>query len=672
MPPTPDPFEVVDLSEHALVPTSAAQARAVAATLASSLSARARHLEDGVARLADAERRADAHLRELQDASVAVALAGGVPVELTAQADEVHADDALHPAVIEAEEILREQRRRFGRSRQAVDRLSRWESWPVFILAAAAFSVLGYLATAVGGMIPVDAISRVGSAQAVLIGRDPHLEAIGFIWGPFPTFFELPFVLLRHLWHPFTESAMAAIVVSALFMAGALTQLLAWGRESGAGRWFRLSAVVLLAVHPLIWTHGANGMSEACWIFFLMLAMRHLAKWIETDDTRSLVMTSIAVSLAYLTRYETAAVFAAILPLVAMTSWHRSAGAPGEERATLQRQRETILDVAILSFPVVVTMCAWAGASWAIIGEPFPQFTSEYGNSALVRRAAADTILLIGDPSSAGRAWFFLRQVIVAAPLLAVLVVVALRGSHRTVMRTTSALAVLGAPLALQLLFAARGSTFPWLRYVVVGVVLCAALAMVIAGSSTGRTRWYVRLAVLAALVPGIVWTTSVVSRDELAPFDQADAMESLAAGVRGESVDPTTSPLRIGQQVARDIDRLPDVEAGTVLMDQASNYVWGASERPNLYVVPQDRDFEPAVADPETFGIRYLLLIGGSNADAVSAQFPTLWDGGQPGFATLVAEWGDEDLSTAHYRLFKLEDPDPRNRAKPDPEFGR
>ena len=106
--------------------------------------------------------------------------------------------------------------------------------------------------------------------------------------------------------------------------------------------------------------------------------------------------------------------------------------------------------------------------------------------------------------------------------------------------------------------------------------------------------------------------------------------------------------------------------------MDQASIGVLPAAPRPNVYVVPSDRDFEPALSAPDNFGIRYVLLVEGSGADQVAGQYPTMWDGGAGGVAKQVAEWGDDEEPKTHYRLFKINDPDPRNRAKPDPEFGR
>ena len=676
MPPSHDPFEVVDLtddlSEHAHVPASPGEARAVAATLASRLSAQARRLDAGVARLVESERRVGAQLGELQDATVALAHAGGVEVDLRPRVEQVRTDDALHPAVIEAEEILREQRRRLGRARQDRGRGGRWSGRVTFTLSFAAFLGLGYLCTVLGGSIPGDAISRVGSGQAVVWSRDPHLEAIGFIWGPFPTLFQLPLIALRRLWLPMTSEGIAAIVVSAAFMAGSMVQLLAWGRECGAGRVARVLTLLLVAAHPLIWTHGANGMSEACWLFFLLLCLRHLARWTETDDTRSLVVVGVAIGMAYLTRYESVAVAAAVFGYVAAVSWMRRSGNGDEPRSDLTRRRELILDVAIVAFPAVVAMCAWAGASWAIVGEPFPQFTSEYGNSALVRRSAADTILLIGDPSAVGRAWFYVRQLVVAVPLLPLVGLASLWGSRRSVLRATAAFAVLGAPVVLQLLFAARGSTFPWLRYVVVGVAFLAVLVLVVAGHERALGRRALTVAALLALVPGIWWTLAVVRADDLGSFDQTDTVAALESTLRGATPTAETSLLVQGQQAAAEIDALEGVEPGTVLMDQASLWVLHAAPRPEVYIVPSDRDFLPALNDPEQFGVRYVLMLSAAGADQVSALYPDMWDGGGAVDVELVAEWGDEDDPKTHMRLFRLEDPDPRNRAKPDPEFGR
>ena len=136
-------------------------------------------------------------------------------------------------------------------------------------------------------------------------------------------------------------------------------------------------------------------------------------------------------------------------------------------------------------------------------------------------------------------------------------------------------------------------------------------------------------------------------------------------------SVPTTASQRLMGAEVAADIDAMPGVEPGTVLMDQASIGVLPSAPRPNVYVVPSDRDFEPALSAPDDFGIRYIVMIDSSGADQVAAQFPEMWDSGGAPLTRQVAEWGDESEPRTHYRLFEVLDPDPRNRPKPDEEFG-
>lgn len=323
----------------------------------------------------------------------------------------------VHRAVLEAAALDRDRGTRSVAARTTPDE-GRVERRVAFVVSVAAFLVVGHLAAVVGAGLPGDALSRVTQAQAAVVSRDPHLEAIGFVWGPFPTMFQVPLVAARAWWAPLTSAGMAAVVVGALFMGGVVQQLLAWGAECGTRRWMRIAVVVLVVAHPLVWTHGVNGMSEACWLFFVVVAMRHLARWSADDDTRSLVIVGVATAAAYLTRYESAAVAVAVLLFVATVSARRSALGPA--RSPQWRRQQIVADVLVVAFPVVAAMVVWAAASWLTVGEPFPQFSSAYGNAALVERGAAGTIELIGDASAPGRVQFFLRQVVVAAPFLVV------------------------------------------------------------------------------------------------------------------------------------------------------------------------------------------------------------------------------------------------------------
>src|SRR4051812_17837220 len=62
-----------------------------------------------------------------------------------------------------------------------------------------------------------DAVSRAVLAHNIILSRDPHLAAIGFIWSPLQSMVELPFIALLV---PFKQTIFAAQITSVLFSAG--------------------------------------------------------------------------------------------------------------------------------------------------------------------------------------------------------------------------------------------------------------------------------------------------------------------------------------------------------------------------------------------------------------------------------------------------------------------
>ena len=575
----------------------------------------------------------------------------------------------LHPAVAEAEEIIRIRAAEIARAARRRRRPPiRVESWVLGLSCFALFVTVGSVAAVGAGILPGDALSRVQAAQSVLSSRDPHLEAIGFIWGPFPTLFQVPLVAMRSWWPALTANGLAAVVVSAAFMSGTVVQLVAWGRDAGAPRWFRIAAVLVAVAHPLVWIYGANGMSEACGMFFLVLAARQLARWLESDDVRPLCLCGIALGLAYLARYEAVTAVLATGAVVGVVSLGRQPrdGSPTE------RVRGMAVDLAVVAIPALAAVVGWALVSWVIVGEPFSQFTSEYGNSALVEASGSGTAAIIGDLSAPGRAWFFIRQVAFAAPLLVALALGALWVGDRAAARATAALAVVGSPVAFQLLLSVQGGTFPWFRYVAGSVTLSVLLALVIGGApSRTRGRWLRPLALLA-LVPGVVVATAVVRSGDLGAEDDARFVAGVQGALDGERPVESRSMVTRGMTVAEAIDRRDGVVPGSVLTDTSSTFaVVAAAPRPDVYLIPSDRDFEAVVSDPATFGVRYLLLHSPATpGDALVRQYPALWnDDGTP-IATLVASWGDEQDRVGEYRLYAVDDPAPRPRPTPEDGF--
>ena len=126
-------------------------------------------------------------------------------------------------------------------------------------------------------------------------------------------------------------------------------------------------------------------------------------------------------------------------------------------------------------------------------------------------------------------------------------------------------------------------------------------------------------------------------------------------------------------EQVAADIDRLPDAVAGSVICDAASCFpVLINAPRADVYAIPSDRDFERLAADPPEFGVRYVLLADPDRgvADAVRQNFPDLWEDDGAPISQLVREWGDDNNARSHYRLYRVNAPKGDPRAHPSEDL--
>ena len=644
------------------------------AALAQVLDELDRRVSDSTDALAQGEHRAVDRLATLRDDLARTARELGADVDVAdpdAAPPFALGDDPGHPAIVDAERLVREAERSMRRSTPApkLTMGSAAARQVAFVAAFTCFLGLGCLIARLTGEIPGDAVSRVQAAQSVVAGRDPHLEALGFIWGPFPALFEVPLLWLRQWWLPMSADAIAAVIVSAAFMAGVVGQLLRWGEESGARAWMRTGVVLITVAHPLIWLFGANGMSEACWLFFLVVVARRLALWCETDDLRHLAIAGMCTGAAYLVRYESAAVFliaTAFVGMVTFRRWHPRVDDPafGEPHwdDDRDRMRRTLLDVTLFALPAAGCIVLWAFSSWVIIGEPFAQFTSEYGNSAIVK-AAGDLGMVVPDATNLGRAWFYLVQVAIAAPALLVMLAVALGSSKVRSSRVVVALVVFGSPIAVQLLFSYQGSTFPWFRYAIGAVMLSAVLAMTL-----GPVALSGRVLGVVALVPGLVLTWQLTSDGDFGNIDAGRTIPAISEYLDGGN-PKEDSIIGIGATIASEIDHLPDVAPGSIMCDAASCFgVLVNAPRPDLYVIPADRDFEPLVADPQQFGVRYLLVqnpASGTN-DAVQNAHPGLWEDNGKGLATIVREWGEEDDAQSNWRLYQIAKP--RGLPRPHP----
>jgi hypothetical protein len=143
-----------------------------------------------------------------------------------------------------------------------------------------------------------------------------------------------------------------------------------------------------------------------------------------------------------------------------------------------------------------------------------------------------------------------------------------------------------------------------------------------------------VALALLSVPVAGIGMLDRTVAVEESRDIGALLGPQAAAADRPGAALRTFAGE----QKVAAYLDAM-SLPRGTVLMDVFSAFpiaVW--SEHPEQFVITTDHDFKQVLADPPTFGVRYLLvpsIQGNGIMDAVNRAYPDLASG--ESFAKLV-----------------------------------
>jgi hypothetical protein len=495
-----------------------------------------------------------------------------------------------------------------------------------------------------------DAISRMANGFYVLHSRDPHLAAIGFVWNPLSSLVTLPLLLFNSWWSDLASHNVAGTTMSALAMAGAVYQLNSLLREWRVHVAPRLVLTLLFACAPMIMLYAGNGMSEALYTFLMLGATRYLMRWLRDDDLASLVYAASMLGLAYMERSEPVASAVLAAPFVCWVTFTRTAG---DRRSRIWAG---LSDATILVMPIVTCFIGWAVVSWVIVGQPFEQFTSKYGNSALI--AAAH----IQKGHLGTKVLHEVHAIGYLAPALPVILVAALvsaawrRNAQIWVLAT-----VLGGGLAFTLVSYLDDAIFPWIRY----YVLVTPIAVLLVGSlfsvptrivragpvpekpvsaapapeqktlpgggrkPSGKTLAGALLAVvvsIALLAPSIPFSIRGMNNPVLAPdvysyygfiFHKHLTAEDQAAKGAYSAVQGISGWL--------DAQHYPN---GDVVVDTGDNCIPNVVtnvDNPRLFVITNDRDFQKVLADPLTFHAHYLMIEGNgtAQADGVAQLYP-------------------------------------------------
>ena len=569
-------------------------------------------------------------------------------------------------------------------------------------------SYVGYLAVGAlivfgTGSVPIDTWARVGNASYALYSRDPHLGAIGFVLPPVPTLAIMPILPFKAIWPALVTSAFAAPITSAAFMAGGVVFVRRILRDLAVPTWLAWLAVASFALHPMIVYYGGNGLTEAPFVFCLLWATSSFLRWLDRGRLADLVRLGMGLAIGYLTRYEFIAAAPLAVGLVAVVSYLRSPGTAAERRTG------AFADAIIAGLPFGVAFVGWAFVSWLLVGSPFAQFTSIYGNSSQVQILHQSVVQQTGQGTTAAFG-YVAAQLFGLAPMLPVIGLLALvRAGSRLDQRVLAPLAIIGGPLVFSVIAFLGGSTVGFLRYEIAAIPLLVLLAGVllapegpiqrlgVSGSwatSVHRTqarlmervRVVLPLRARAPIGPVIVRfsarrarpraalgatfgvlvatgialslaTSLVTMRDPLLAREESDALRSFpGTGTPALGTSYVLAKHAASARVAAAIDAL-DLSRGTVLLDVATgNAIVLQSAHPDWFVITPDRDFEQVLADPGSFGVRYLVVVANTGEDALDAlnrAYPTLYATGG-GFARLVGEYNEAGADG--WRLYSID----------------
>ncbi|MFV8053745.1 ArnT family glycosyltransferase [Mycobacterium sp. 48b] len=543
----------------------------------------------------------------------------------------------------------------------------------IFVFLLFVYLAVGHWLQVQHGFIMGDTLSRVVATQSVLFSRDPHLAALGFIFTPVAAMVQIPAVALGAIWPDIAGRAFAGTIMSATFMAGAGVQMLSMGTDRGLPRAYSVTLTLLFALNPMIIFYGSNGMSEAPFIFFMTWAVRRLILWMVDDDVHHLVAAGgIAMGLAYLTRYDAAACVAAAGFLVGITTYLRATPPP--------RFRRAFLDLLIVAGPGFLAFLGWAAAGWLITGEAFAQFTSQYGNTAILEQSGQTA------PNFADGVEFALVCMMLLAPTMLPLALWAVmqRWGRPNWQMLIVPLALFGAVLAFQTYSYASGATFPFLRFFIVVIPLCVTMAMLGVPDGAFRTptrrgryapavqaaepvkpRSAARYVAVAALVAiGIPVTMLGMAQPKYAPQEYG-----LGAVLNPDPYNVTerkaiehqiARTFKTEREIAQYLENL-DLPDSSVITDTVYGFgVLAASSRPRVFVIPSDPDFTELLNDPTANGVRYLLAVpatGRGTSDALNVRYPTLYDTGAE-VATLELEVPNDGDGQPDWRLYRVNEP--------------
>lgn len=509
----------------------------------------------------------------------------------------------------------------------------------IFVMECAA----GYYYNVIVGYYHGDGISRVANAFYVLYSRNPHLGAIGFVWNPLPSMVDLVF-LLFYPWIPaMATKGISGLLMSAIFASLTACILSRAFLQRELPRWCSILFPLLFSLNPMFFLFGFNGLSDAPFIFFIVLSIDSFLNWLDENRLGDLIVASFALALAFWCRYEAVPFgFSMFLGCIIATMWFKRSVSPPNEGYFRYKWSRTEGMLSVIAPPLIYSVILWILLNWIIMNNPLYFLNGVYSNTAQVQQAHLSNSIyttMAHNPISA-----FLYAIkkfsVFSVPLLSI---ISLRLIDRRLFQWDT-LILLGMFLSipmLQVVMLISGTTLAWLRYFM--YVLPISVAWIPYELSKAKYKWQICIPLIAMMISFAI-NFYVITQPSIAPDENSFLQNSF--GKHNE--------IFLGWQQDIEISRYLDnnCSKSTILVDSSSAFfIIMQSKNPKKFYITSDSGFQMAVSDPKKFNVDYVLIPKPeleANISVINVAYPNLYEHGAE-WVELVKEFGTD------WKLYKV-----------------
>ncbi|MDQ7095549.1 glycosyltransferase family 39 protein [Desulfosporosinus sp. PR] len=508
----------------------------------------------------------------------------------------------------------------------------------VFVLECAA----GYYYNIYVGYYHGDGISRVANAFYVLYSREPHLGAIGFVWNPLPSMVDLVF-LLFYRWIPaMATKGIAGLLMSAIFASLTAAVLTRAFIQRNLPYWCAVLFPLLFSLNPMIFLFGFNGLSDAPFIFFIIMSIIGFLNWLDGKQLGDLVAAGFALALAFWCRYEAVPFgFSMFLGCVIATMWFQRDIIHPDEGHFHYKWSRTEGMLSVIVPPLLYSVIVWILLNWIIMNNPLYFLNGEYSNTTQVQSQLSNTIYwgMIHSPIKASL--FAFKKVLVFSGVLISILILRLFNRRLVQWDTLILLGMFFSIPMLQIIMLTSGTTMAWLRYFM--YVLPISVAWLPYELSKLKRKWQIVIPLIAMLVSfGLL--SYAITQPLIAP-DENTFLKNSFGNHDGKYYD-----WQQDIEIAKYLDE--NYPGKIILVDSSSAFfIILQSKFPKDFYINSDKNFKNAISDPIKYNVDYVLIPKHNypwGISVINQAYPNLYDHGAD-WVELVKEFGTD------WRLYKV-----------------